>query len=83
MRLCELLDIKVQGNIEIRLLDENLVVIDTEYFNSVERLSCRMGDKIPAWEDFEVIGIYPDAFTRKYPHSEIFVPYTVIEILSN
>lgn len=79
MKLCELCDTEIQGNIEIRLINEDDDVIDSVYFNGVERLSSRM-EKLAEWEDHEVVHIFSDLFVRKYPNSEVSIPYLVIEI---
>lgn len=79
MKLCELCENEIQGNIEVRFLNYDNEVVDSDYFEGVEWLSTQMG-KLPDWEDYEVIHIYSELFVRKYPNSQVSIPYLVIEI---
>lgn len=79
MTLYELTNsINIQGNVEIRIMDESDEIKETLFYET-EELSCGMDD-LKDLEDFVVTYIYPDTFKRLYPNHTGIIGRLIIEI---
>lgn len=70
----------LQGNIEIRVMNEDGEAVKTEYFESVDDLECCEISRLEDMENLEVNYIYTETFTKRYPNSAKTCACMVIEL---
>lgn len=77
MKLCDLTEnITIQGNVEIRVIDDDGTVLDEDYIENTSELLAQIGK----FRDFEVSCMFTEKFTRRYPNSTKEIPYLIIEL---
>lgn len=70
----------LQGNIEVRVMNDDGEAVKTEYFDSVDDLECCEISRLEDMENLEVKYMYAETFTRRYPNSTKTVACMVIEL---